>query len=525
MDNSKVDSLSWIRNKFIFTLLCVFGFGLIAHGYAFFNMLYNTDSMLIYQNDDEWMLGLGRFMMPIYEKIRGRYYPPSVVGFLALLFISVSLYLFFEMFEVEDRVVITLICMIFASNFLVRNLFEQFMHDADAYMFSLMLATIGVFAWDRFRYGFAVSFVCFVCSIGLYQAYLQAGITLFILLAIRRLLSDEDNFKVIKCFLSQMLIMLAAISTYYFLAKLAQRVTGVAANNNMNSIGAAFHTDGIGNLIKLIGKMYVDVFYTAFTQSGHLNTLKLFAVVIVLFTALILSGICLRRTDIKKKNKLTIILLFLILPAGMECIYVISNGFFHSLMRFSMYFVFGICIIIIYDFFSKKNNIIKNKIFGIGKNINKILCILIIFIFVDNVICAGNQYLQKDMIWQSTMFNMTRIIDRLEQTDGYEPGKPVVFIGDMEKAAFNMERPDFYVHRGSHVHFTTSYYRLYERYFQKLLGYPIWILPREDAVAIEQNPETADMPPFPGDGCIKEVDGVFVVKMSDVKLEVYGQSE
>ena len=101
----------------------------------------------------------------------------------------------------------------------------------------------------------------------------------------------------------------------------------------------------------------------------------------------------------------------------------------------------------------------------------------------------------------------------------------LLFIGDMEKAAFNMERPDFYVHRGSHVHFTTSYYRLYERYFQKLLGYPIWILPREDAVAIEQNPETADMPPFPGDGCIKEVDGVFVVKMSDVKLEVYGQSE
>ena len=503
-------------NKFIYCLISVFGVGIIMHGYAFFNMLYNTDSMLIYQNDDEWMFGLGRFMMPVYEKIRGRYYPPAVVGFLALFFIAVSVYLIIKMFKIEDNLIIFMICMIYVSNFLVRNLFEQFMHDADAYMFSLMLATIGVYFWERYKFGFILSIPCFVASIGLYQAYLQVGVTLFILLAIQRLVRNEEYKGVIKRFLLQMTGMLLSIALYYVLARLAQWIKGIASNENMNSIGAAFKGSGLLSILSLVGRMYLDVFKNVFTQTGHWNFVKQLVIAVILIYTIAISISMLRHSAVVKANKIVIALFVLILPAGMECVYIMSNGFFHSLMRFPMYIVFSMCVMISLKYWDRSGIMLKN-------NVRRVLSILLLFIFLDSFIAAGVQYLHKDFVWQTTLFDMTRIIDRLEQTEGYEPGKPVVFVGDIEKSSLHLYRPDYYEERGSHIHFATSYYRLYERYFRDLLAYPIWILSREEAVEMEKLPEVEEMHSFPHKDCIREINDIFVVKVSDEKLEIYGQ--
>ena len=505
-----------LQNKILFIVISVFGVGIITHGYAFFNMLYSTDSMLIYQDDDEWMYGLGRFMMPVYERIRGRYYPPSVVGFLSLFFIAVSVYLIIDMFKVDNLVTIFLVCLIMTTNYLVRNLFDQFMHDADAYLFSCMLVVLGVYLWRRYEKGFIASIPIFICSIGLYPAYLQVAVTLFIILAVYDLFGNAELKDIIHRFILQMLGLIFCTGVYFVMAKLVQRQLGIADNKNANSIGNAFRSGGFTGILKLVPKMYEDVFKNVLYTGGNLKHITEAAVLMVVLLAAICLFMYFRRSSIEKQKKVAILFLIAILPAGMECVYVMSGGYFHSLMRHPKYIVFALGIIAIDKCIKENSERIR---------IRTLTAFMIAFISIDAFVCAGNQYLQKDMVWQTTMFTMTRVIDRLEQTEGYEPGKPVVIVGDIDRTPVSWERDEFYRLGGSHVHFTTSYYRLYERYFQKLLGYPIWILSRDDAVAFEARPEVEAMPAFPAEGCIKQIDDVFVVKISNVKLQVYVPAE
>ena len=60
---------------FWFTLACTALFGLIAHGYSYFNIMYSHDSLVIYQGEKEMALQLsvGRFMAPVYIWLRGMF--------------------------------------------------------------------------------------------------------------------------------------------------------------------------------------------------------------------------------------------------------------------------------------------------------------------------------------------------------------------------------------------------------------------------------------------------------------------
>ena len=74
---------------FWFTLACTALFGLIAHGYSYFNIMYSHDSLVIYQGEKEMALQLsvGRFMAPVYIWLRGMFYTPSLIAVLSLLFL------------------------------------------------------------------------------------------------------------------------------------------------------------------------------------------------------------------------------------------------------------------------------------------------------------------------------------------------------------------------------------------------------------------------------------------------------
>ena len=496
--------------EFMYVLVCTIGWGFLIHGYGFFNMIYSMDSMLVYQNDDAFQFGLGRFMVPFYARLRGRYYPPSVIGVLALTYIAVSTYLIIRMFRISDKFLILFICAIMSTNKVVIFLVADFICFMDVQLLSLMLMVIGVYLVRNYKWGLIAFIPLCVVSLGLYQAYFQVGVTLFLSLAIYDLAHNRKAGEVIKNFILQMIAMLAGIVLYMFTMKLVNRYMGMNTSNGANAVGAAFRRRSMNDVVKLATGMYLDFCKNIIDQGGNYKYVKGIAITIILITAFVLFMRYLKSREISKMNIVLILAAFVILPAGMTCVYIGSNGYYHDLMRYSHYIVYSLALAVIYKCSDKKN-------------LERMVYALLVFFIIDNMVGAGNQYLHKDMIYQTTMFNMTRIIDRLEQTEGYEPGKPVIFAGDIEISSMNYVRDDYFRMSGTHFYSSVTYYRLYERYFQKLLGYPIWILPREDAVEMEKNPEVDKMPVFPAKDSIKEIDGVFVIKVSDVKLEIFGQ--
>ena len=76
------------RLKFIF--LWVFAFGLVAHGFCYFNGNFSHDSLFsIYEESPALMISVGRYLRPVYRLLRGKFTLPVINGFLSLCFLNI----------------------------------------------------------------------------------------------------------------------------------------------------------------------------------------------------------------------------------------------------------------------------------------------------------------------------------------------------------------------------------------------------------------------------------------------------
>ena len=78
-------SRSNVRRVLVYTAVFFF----LAHGFRFLAPNFSDDSLLISQTENtDWQISLGRFMQPIYWRIRGDIPVPSVIGFLSYFFLA-----------------------------------------------------------------------------------------------------------------------------------------------------------------------------------------------------------------------------------------------------------------------------------------------------------------------------------------------------------------------------------------------------------------------------------------------------
>ena len=143
---------------------------------------------------------------------------------------------------------------------------------------------------------------------------------------------------------------------------------------------------------------------------------------------------------------------------------------------------------------------------------------------VDNIQFSNASYLKKRLEAQSTVSVMTRVIDRIEQTEGYEPGQTTVaLVGDLNlndhltPSRYSFEPLGYTRDRvpGYEYEYGVSYLWSYRYYMEFYLGYPIQLAPESTVEQLAANATVQTMPDFPATGCIQWVDGTLVVKLSD----------
>ena len=177
----------------LWTVLCVLFFNIIAHGYRFVNLMFNGDSLLIYQTDQNWKYSIGRIFQPFYWKLRGDLVAPMLIATLAVFYFTAALVLIVRMFKLQNKLHIALLCALLAVNITTTSTFATDFHEGDTYMLALLCATVGV---ALFRKAHPVLGGVFIClCLGFYQAYLQLAIGLLILLFMQDLLKGKDPCK------------------------------------------------------------------------------------------------------------------------------------------------------------------------------------------------------------------------------------------------------------------------------------------------------------------------------------------
>ena len=97
--------------KLTFIFLWVFAFGLVAHGFCYFNGNFSHDSLFsIYEESPDINIAVGRFLRPVYRMLRGNFALPVINGFLSLVYLSLAIYLLSDIMEIRRKSFLALTC-------------------------------------------------------------------------------------------------------------------------------------------------------------------------------------------------------------------------------------------------------------------------------------------------------------------------------------------------------------------------------------------------------------------------------
>ncbi|MDE6108164.1 MAG: glucosyltransferase domain-containing protein [Oscillospiraceae bacterium] len=497
---------------FVSTLL----FGLAAHAYSYFNLMYSHDSLLVYQwSDAGEMIGVGRFLVPVYMQIRGSFYPPFLVGLLSLVFLGGAAYLMLRLLNIKSKIPTVLLPGVLATSTTLTLINATYSKDADTYMLALLLAVAAVCICCRRPIGFPIGVVLLAMSLALYQAFFQVAVFLAMIFVVKVIMEGAQVKKILFTGVKLVAMLLLGLVLYYVALRVVLQATGRGLTESYNGLTHLGEFGGPGEILALLKDTWTFPLTSLHTPEvirsewiGRLNDIVLLLIVALL-------GLLAWCRKVRGGALGLLLAVVLLMPFGMNVVYFISLGMVHSLMLFSLYLIYFFAAMLLEMFLedaAAEGNLWTQVRRGARYLLPALLCVLIF----NNVVFSNQAYLKKDLDYQTTLFTMTRIVDRMEQLEGYVAGQtPVVMVGTLAGNGISAARDGLRELPGLGLwhRYSVTYPTSYRWYFREILAYPInlvsvgntdWAL-REEVMA---------MPVFPAAGSCRMIDGTAISKLS-----------
>ena len=497
-------------------------FMVLLHGYRYVSLGFSHDSLAFaWQPDLEWQISLGRYMQPFYWWIiRGRIAAPFIVGVLSYGYMVGSVYGVASLLDLKAKTSLFLLAGLMCGSLAFIALDATYSHTADVYMLALMLNIAAAWLCLRGRRrvpSVLAAAVLLVISTGLYQAYLQVFTALTMVWALLRLLKTDDRAipeaaaRCAQSFLALMLAMALFFVGYY----VVMAVTGVEAVSKANSIGGMKVLSGAA-LVDMVKTTWKMPLRQLGRLQGRIAPLARMLTAVVLMTGAAATIFTACRSRVSAWQALGMAVLVLLLPFGMNWICLFCSGAVHDLMMYA-YIVPLLAALAANE--RAWNLALADEGKQIGKKTRAAACVLplaVLTLLFDRGIYANQIYLKKDLEYDTTLSVMTRVVDRIEQVEGYIPGEtPVEFLGDIQRSKLAMTRPAF-AHLGSltgtEENYAITYGDTFWMYLEDVMGYPIKRF--RETKNEEQERVTDDMPCFPDKDSVQMVDGVVFVKLA-----------
>lgn len=490
-------------------LAWTFLFGLLTHGYCYFNLSYSHDSVMVRQGDVLMQITVGRFLHLPYVRFRGDLYNPALVGALSLLFLGLAVCLMVRLLDIKNKVLTVLVTGILTANVTVTLTNASYIQDVDMYMLSLLLATAGVYVCARFRYGCFLAPVFFCLSLGFYQAYFQAAVFLAMICVVKRILDQAETREILKTGLRLVGSLLLGLILYSVVLQIVLKITHLTLLSTYGMGGAAKY-DSLAEMLLYLFRTYKFVLSYFLRPIAHLGGITAVLNVGILTLSLALLGLFVRQKHIYGWNLFFLAAVLCLMPFGINVVYFISHGEEHHLMIYAFFLAYLFAVFLADRFLE------ENPLPRLRRIVEFALPCALAFLLFDNVVYASQVYLKKDLEYQTTVFTMTRIVDRLEQLEGYVPGEtPVAIVGQLEDSAVSLVRPglgDLSGATGLWKNFSVTYYETYATFLQRILGYPVNILPQQESAGWAER--ASGLPAFPAPGSCAMLDGTAVLKLS-----------
>ena len=505
---------------------------LLTHGYRFMNNIFTCDSLIeVFQDDILFQRSLGRFMHPLVMVLRGTICSPWLIGCVSLILMILSAFLLAEILKIENPLSIFIMCGILICNNTMICSAAGFLPWMDVYMAALFLAVLGVWLFQKNKiYTYIAGCFSLACSMGFYQAYIDVAITLLVMLVIVNLAEKKEIKKSLITAAKYIGGLIASGVLYLIIYKgvcKLHHIEETSSYHGMADVGN-YENVSIVDAFIITYKKFVEL---AFKQETFVSTylaginiqkawVVLLNVCLVVSALIIIGGLI----YLNVKNKipfyqilLQIIGLFII-PFSINFVCFISKGVAHHLMTFafSLIYVFALWITTkIFNSSDEKTEENSNDKSTKNKYKNiwlKSAFIIPLILFIWNGIVYGNQlYFKIDMSDRAALSFATRMIDDIEDVDGYVAGvTPVAFVGTPERSDYML--PVIYLKDVKDSTWNTPFaYDISLPYYMQIYM-DVKINPTNSEIPAEV---LSGMPNYPQAGSMKFYGDTLVVKVSD----------
>ncbi len=484
-----------IKKLLIFSSIIFF----ICHAYCFLNLTYSHDSLMIFQVLEGFQVSIGRIFQPIYVRIRGMITSPLWVGTLTFAYSFFAMLILASFLKTKKAVEFIILSgmLLTSSTMALSN--ATYMPWADIYILAFMLNALGAYIAINHKKLSWLAVICFILSLGLYQAYIQVGVILLMFDVFKDVIENKDFKASLKKGIFYVILILISFGIYFCLFKVFLAMYHIEATSNYNGLTNVGHFGGIKNMIKFFLGSYKYVAKTFLNPiTIHKKATVIASFVILLSSVFLLVKLAIQN-KLSKINTVFLVVLVMLFPFGFNFIYFIAQGMEHGLMTFS-FSVVPLFALWLLNFTRLKKSFLKIAIY-----------ISFAVIIINGIIFANQCYVKKDLERQSTLSIVTRLIDRIEQTDGYVPGETqVCFIGNIENNPLIIQRrPGFSYDGAGNSAWATATYNI-EHYILEFLAYPY----RRYWGEIPKNVQD-ELEKFPSKNCTTVQDGVLYIKISE----------
>lgn len=488
--------------------------GLLTHLYMFTNKFTNHDDLgqMFFAG---YGAASGRWLLPWVLRLDGNFSMPWLIGILSILCLAGVPCFVVALLRVRR----SLGCVITAAllvTFPTVTATFGFMFSADAYFFSLLLAVLGAYLSVRWDWkGSLLGAVAITLSLGIYQAYLPVAAVLMVGALLFETLDGDSPLRAL--FLKGVRLMatlIAALLAYLVMVRITTRYTGLTDYEGISDMGKL----SLGELPQLVAmsfKKYV-AFFLLDNWNCHAGYLR-YAFILTALLTIALGMLLLSRRRIGKGRTILALCLVVIYPLAGGLIYVmVPKGFVHIHMMYGFVFLL-IAPIALMEYIGpvlQKGN--RTRTFHVAAS--WIILLTMVLTAYSYGITDNNAYLKADLGMRQCEAYSNRLLARVESTEGYEPGMPVVLVGSTEREAALSPTPELdasdlvgIFNMGDlRTFFTYSYFLRYYLGFSN----PVYTGNSERARSLADTERVQAMPLYPLAGSVQVMDGAVVVKLN-----------
>lgn len=481
-----------------------------VHGYAFTNKLINHDD-LSELFAGESLLSSGRWLLDPVMRLTGRISMPAVYGLMGSAWLALTVCVVARVLRIRRYAAAAATALAMAAHPSVVSTWS-YMFTAPAYFFAMLLAVSGVGlirrpGWRSFALGAAL----IAMSMGCYQAYLALAAALAVAALIADVCDGEFNGEakpLLKACLRSLFGLLAGLAVYFAVLRLCLWATGTELTSyaGIDSMGKV----SPGTVLKRV--LYAYLMFFGFSEYPVFRAVhgyfRIFLILETVTAFLSLVYLASKRRVWKSPGTFAVFLALLACaPLAVDLVYVMADASaVHWLMRFPSVFVWIVP--------AAAADRIELPRGGNGRRIAAAAAAALLAVTAvtgyESVLITNKAYLEMEISRQSAASWYTRLLVRVEELEGYEPGMKLALMGKAEMPEYIPDEDLTGVLTGNDILNAYSNYN-FLRYF---LGFEAVRPSQQELAEISVSEEFGSMPCYPAPGSIRIINGMIAVKLS-----------